>query len=184
MSDTLLGINPPQKAFDMTPTPKKKNRNKINLWIDIAIFITFIIGMVPRFGSIAVHEWLTLALIVVLIVHLLLHWDWIITVTKRLFGQLPSKQRINYILNVLLFIDMIMIMLSGIMISEVALPLWGILIPRNFFWRGAHSLSSNLGVVILGIHVGLHWQWIVNTFHTYVIRPITRAFNKPATSKV
>lgn len=164
----------------MQTKTSKKNRNKVNLWLDIALFIVYLIGMVPRFGSLAVHEWLTLGMILVLIVHLLLHWDWIVTVTKRLFSKLPGKQRLNYILNFLFFIDMIVIMLSGVMISREALPLMGINPSMNFFWRRAHDISANLGVLILGLHVGLHWQWIVGTFRTYVSRPIARALNKSA----
>lgn len=65
-------------------------------------------------------------------------------------------------------------MISGIMISEVALPLMGIQLPQGFGWRRLHDMSANLFLLMLGVHTALHWNWIANTFYRYLInhRPI------------
>jgi hypothetical protein len=48
-------------------------------------------------------------------------------------------------------------------------------------WRSLHSLAADASVIILGLHVALHWKWIVNSWTRYVWHPtvglITR---KPA----
>lgn len=136
----------------------KQNRNK--LLIDLLAFVTFLISMDPRSSGIPVHEWLTLAVTGVLIVHLLLNWDWIVDVTKRLFIKSTNWARINYVFNWLLFIDGVLIMLSGIMISQSVMPFFGISMPENFAWRELHDMSAKLFLVILGIHIALHWNWI------------------------
>lgn len=140
------------------------NSNRTKLILDIGTFIAFLITMDPRFSGLAIHEWLSLALAGTIIVHLLLNWDWIVNVTVRLFGKANSSARINYVLNWLLLIDGILIMLSGIMISEVAIPALGLNLPMNFAWRRLHDTSANLALLIMGLHLAMHWNWIVTTF--------------------
>jgi len=74
-----------------------------------------------------------------------------------------------------------MIMISGIMISEVALPIMGIQLPAGFAWRRLHDMSANIGLILLGLHTALHWSWIVTAFNKYLIQPIVRLF--PAKQK-
>src|SRR5215213_8607455 len=80
-----------------------QNRNKLNLFVDIAIFLAFLVAMAPRFSGIAVHEWLGIAFGAAIVTHLLLHWQWLVEVTKRFFSKAQWSARINYILNLLLF---------------------------------------------------------------------------------
>jgi hypothetical protein len=153
------------------------NQTKIKLWVDVLIFIVFLIAMDPHTSGLAIHEWLTLSMIAALIIHLLLSWDWITEITHRLFGKMGAQNRINYILNWLLFIDGTLIRVSGIMISEVALPVLGIKLPQGFAWRRLHDMSANIGLVLLGLHTALHWSWIVTTFNKYLVQPIARLFS-------
>jgi len=158
-----------------------KNRTKTKLVLDIIIFIAFLIAMEPRSSGITIHEWLATSLIAVLIVHLLLSWDWITRITRRFIGKINSQSRLNYILNWSLFIDGTVIMLSGFMISESLMPYLGIQLPRNFAWRGLHEFSTNLFLLLLGLHTALHWSWVVDTFKRYVFQPVLRIFSsKPS----
>lgn len=120
--------------------------------------------MDPRFSGLAIHEWLSLAAAATVIIHLLLSWEWIVNVTKRLFSKVGGGAKVNYVLNWLLFIDGILIMLSGIMISEAVLPTLGISLPVDFAWRRLHDMSANLSLLIMGLHLAIHWNWIVTTF--------------------
>ena len=152
------------------------NKTLAKLLVDILIFAAFLIAMEPRASGLAIHEWLSLAAIAAVIVHLLLNWEWITQITRRLLGKVNEVIRINYLLNWALFIDAILIMLSGIMISEVAMPTLGISLGRNFAWRSLHDLSANLFLGLLGLHTALHWAWVVNAFKRYVLQPISRVF--------
>ncbi len=155
---------------------KSRSQTKTKLLIDIAIFIGFLITMEPRASGLTIHEWLATALLAVLIVHLLLNWDWIVQISRRLIGKMKSQSRINYILNWLLFVDGTIIMLSGFMISESLMPALGIHLPRNFAWRGLHDMSANIFLLLLGLHTALHWNWIVDAFKRYVFQPLGRVF--------
>lgn len=152
------------------------SQTKSKLWVDILIFFAFLIAMDPHSSGLPIHEWLTLSMLAAMIVHLLLNWDWIIQITSRFLGKLGGVNRINYILNWLLFIDGTLIMISGIMISEVALPFMGIQLPQGFGWRRLHDMSANIFLIMLGVHTALHWNWIVNTFNRYLVQPVARLF--------
>jgi hypothetical protein len=155
----------------MAQQRKKLNPNKVNLTVDILIFVAFLVAMAPRFSGLLVHEWLSIAFGAAIMVHLLLHWQWIAEITKRFFRSTTWMARINYVLNSLLFIAMIVVMLSGILISEIALPSMGINLRGDFAWRQIHTLSADLSVFLVGAHVALHWQWIVNAMKRYLVTP-------------
>lgn len=152
------------------------SQTKSKLWVDILIFLAFLIAMDPHSSGLPIHEWLTLSMLAAMIVHLLLNWDWIIQITSRFLGKLGGVNRINYILNWLLFVDGTLIMISGIMISEIALPFLGIQLPQGFGWRRLHDMSANIFLIMLGVHTALHWNWIVNTFSRYLVQPVARLF--------
>src|SRR5215216_7448412 len=154
------------KPFQTQPT----HRNRLNMIVDSAIFVAFLVAMVPRFSGMAIHEWLGISFGAAIITHLLLHWQWIVEITKRLFGKAQTSARINYILNALLFIDITTIIFSGLMISKVALPALGIELAVGGSWRMLHTTSANLFLVLTSLHVALHWQWIANMLKRLVIR--------------
>lgn len=105
---------------------------------------------------------------------MLLNWNWIAGLTRRFFRKVAAKSRINYILNWVFFIDGVLVMLTGIMISEVVLPLFGIQVPRGSIWRQLHSLTADLSLFILGLHIALNWTWVVSIIERYIIHPITK----------
>src|SRR3954470_13335813 len=108
-----------KKSFGSLSATKK------NLLVDSAIFLLVLFADSPHFTGQALHEWLGLAFGAGILTHLLLHWQWIEATTQRLFARTAQQARINYGLNLLLFIDITLVTMSGLMISRVALPLMG-----------------------------------------------------------
>jgi hypothetical protein len=76
------------------------------------------------------------------------------------------RARINGLLNATLFVVMVLTVFSGLTISEVLLPLAGLQPSALSAWRQLHSLLSNLGLVIVGFHLALNWDWIVGVVRT------------------
>lgn len=68
----------------MQPARTQRNQNKLNLAVDSAIFIVFLVIMAPHFSGIATHEWLSSAFEAAIVAHVLLHWQWIVNVASRL----------------------------------------------------------------------------------------------------
>ena len=155
----------------MNTTKRKTNPTKVNLLLDAVIFVAFLLALDPRLTGIAIHEWLGLAGAAAVVVHLLLHWEWIVGVTRRFLGRTSGAARLNYVVDALFFLDVVIISLSGLMVSQALLPLVGLEAPGGTFWLVTHSLSADLAVLLVAVHAALHWKWIVNAVRRYVLRP-------------
>ena len=42
---------------------------------------------------ISIHDWVAIALVVVVIIHLILHWKWVVRMTKQIYVQLAEAYR-------------------------------------------------------------------------------------------
>ncbi len=154
--------------------------NKTNLWIDVGIFAAFLVAFEPRLTGVSVHEWLSLAFAAVVVVHMLLHWKWIVAVLRRFFRRPLHVSRIKFVVDFLLFVAIVGVMLSGLLISRSVLPALGISIPEGNGWRGLHSLSANLSLVLVGLHFALNWNWVVWMISRYIVSPLRNGFTRRA----
>jgi hypothetical protein len=147
--------------------------NKTNLLIDTGIFFAFLVVMSPNFSGIAVHEWLSLALAAAVVVHLLLHWKWIVGVGARFFKKLWHASRLKFVVDALMFVAFVAVMLSGLLISKSALPALGLpMVEASRVWRMLHSASADVSVLLVGLHFALNWDWVVGMLRRYVIAPL------------
>jgi len=133
------------------------------LVLDVGMLVAMILLIDPHASGIAIHEWVGIVIAPVLVFHLTLNWPWIVQVTRKLVQRLPLETRINSVLNLLLFIVMVIAIVSGVLISQEALPLMGFKVTGSYTWRGIHEVSSNFVLIIIGAHLAMHWQWIVRT---------------------
>ena len=153
---------------------------KTNLTLDIAIFSAFLVASSPAFTGLAIHEWLSVAFAATLVLHLLFHWKWIATLTKTFFKNLLHASRLDYLVDGLLFVAMTAAILSGLMISRSVMVTLGISLSAVPAWRSIHSLSANLSLVLVAVHFGLHWKWVVTNFRRYILTPISGLVQNPA----
>lgn len=180
MQSLPSSLQAPAQAPAQAARRRRWNLTKVNLWYDLAIFVAALLAPAVFLTGLTIHEWLGIGLGLAVIVHLLLHWSWIVQVTKRFFGSTTWTSRINYVLNVLFFVVLTVIVFTGLMISEVALPLFGIQAPSGQLWRPLHSLASDAMVFILALHVALHWKWLLDAAGRYIWQPIMRPFRRAA----
>ena len=152
----------------------KPNRNRTNLLVDITIFLGFLLALAPHFTGDPIHEWLGVSLGAGVMTHLLLHWKWIIEVTRRFLQSTQWSARINYVLNVVLFFDVSVIIFSGLMFSEHLAALVGLQNVHDNLWKTLHADAARLFLYLMGLHVALHWQWVVNMI-TRFLPPFRRS---------
>lgn len=148
--------------------------NKTNLLVDLSIFTAFFIGMDPALTGVPIHEWLSLVLAAAAIAHLLLHWKWITSIGAAYFKKLFHNSRLKFALDVLLFTSFTCLMMSGIWISRSILPAFGIEETKSLTWEGIHSTSANLTLILIAVHMGLNWGWLVTMTKKYLITPFKR----------
>ncbi|GIV64837.1 DUF4405 domain-containing protein [Bellilinea sp.] len=147
--------------------------NKINFILDLGIFTAFLLALEPEVTGLEVHEWLSVALAGTLIVHLLLHWEWVVGVLKAFFRKLFHISRLKFLVDALLLVAMVTVMVSGLMISRVIFPALGVSIMENQDWRILHSLSADLVLWLTALHFALNWKWVVAMFRRYIVAPFT-----------
>ncbi len=138
-------------------------RTKIDFWIDVILAVGFVVAYNARFTGLVVHEWLGVAFGVLLIVHILLHGEWVGRVTTRVFSKdLTIRERLRWLVDLLMFITMTTAVATGIMISEVVLEQlgWEWLGDRNRTWRLLHARSSLWTIYLVALHLALNWNWI------------------------
>jgi hypothetical protein len=147
---------------------------KTNFWLDALIFAGFLAALQPRLTGIAIHEWLTLAATATLVLHVVLHWDWAVGITKKFFSNLFHVSRLNYLVDTLLFATFTVVMTSGLVISRVVMPTFGFQTVPSRAWLEIHNASSNLTLLLTALHFALHWSWVKNTFNRLIVTPFQR----------
>ncbi len=154
--------------------------NTLKLLVDSALALAVLLLMSIILTGLALHEWLGLALIVTLLVHLLSNWAWIVATLRRCRGALPLQVRMNFILNAVLFITMTVVIASGLLISRVALPFLGLDVRPNTFLSIVHLVSADLLLIVAGLHLGLNWKWIILAVRRQMIAPLRRRVGRNA----
>ena len=130
--------------------------------IDVVLLVLFIGSAEPRPTGILWHEWLGIAFGVIAVVHIYRSWDWIVATLGRVFGQQTAATRFSLILNSLVFVTMTIAVASGVAISREALPSLGLTWLTNNAWRSLHGVSAEASVLLVAVHIAMHWKWIVN----------------------
>jgi len=136
-------------------------RTRLDFWFDAALLAAYTLAYSYGFTGIGIHEWLGLGIGLALLIHLTLHWDWVIRTTGRLLRP-RGPDKLIWLVNLALLIAMTLCVLSGILISRVALPYLGINLTRiGPFWSRAHTLTAEVTLGLVPVHVALRWRWIV-----------------------
>jgi hypothetical protein len=141
-------------------------QSHLKIIIDVVMTVAVLVLMEPRATGLSLHEWGGLIICVVFMIHTLLNWKWVIRVARKFFKKLPIKNRVNYILDALLIVGFFLIVLSGIAIARTIDFAWLTLPGSRFFWRSLHLSASLVTLIAAGIHVGLHWNWVLCRFKT------------------
>lgn len=128
--------------------------------LDTSLLVGVCVLFVVRLTGLVAHEWLAFVFAGAALVHLLLSWSGIGAATRRMFAGAGSRNTINCFLNFALFADIVIVLLSGFMISRYAAPALGLHIAENLIWRRIHVQASNLAILLTGLHVALNWDWV------------------------
>lgn len=135
--------------------------NQFKFILTLVVTVTMLLLMDPRsFYGLEFHEWTGLVLGLLFILHKALNWSWIKKITSGFMKRLPYKTRLNYVLDVLLLAGIILMILSGAAISRTIDFSW-LNLGSGMFWRVMHTSSSLITLVLFGIHLGLHWNWVL-----------------------
>jgi hypothetical protein len=132
--------------------------------LDLLMAVVFVL----LFNKMAVaglqfHEIAGLAICAAFILHIAINWKWVRQVSLKLFSRnLNFKTRLGYIIDLLLLISFAFIIISGVLISKVVFP--SLRVSSSIPFQMLHISVSYLTLLLVGIHIGLHWNWAMNVF--------------------
>jgi hypothetical protein len=132
-------------------------------FIDIALFIGLLIANDPARTGLAVHEWLSIALVAPVLFHLVINWEWTLSVGRRFFRRLVSMSRLNLVIDVALFASTVAVMVSGFAVSSVLAGALGVAASPSPIWVTVHALAASATVISLLVHFALHGHWFAKT---------------------
>lgn len=141
-----------------------KKINFVKFTLDLIMGIIFSLLFNKNvLGGLKFHEIAGLAVGFAVLVHIIFNLKWVKNVTLSIFSKkITFRTRIGYILNMLLLLDMALIIICGICISKILFP--GLGLQNGFFNQRTHIAAAYIGLALIGIHLGLHWKWVMNVF--------------------
>jgi cytochrome b561 len=157
----------------VTTTPHGVSRLRTrHAWVavlDTVLLLVYIALQEPGGATgFVLHEWIGLAFIPLFITHIVLSWRWIATTWDRVRSDRAPRARINFLLNAALFVMMTVVVVSGLVISEYALPAEGVATQDTQRWEQLHNFTSSLITPVVALHLTLNWSWIKRTVRRYV----------------
>ena len=120
------------------------------------------------------HTWFGIVMIVAALVHITVHWSWIVSMARRVVKELirrekrlNARSRFNLIINSLIGICFLITSLSGICLLFLAAGRNGVidsgfLIDRSA-WDLLHTWAGILLIITGIVHFAIHWRWITKT---------------------
>ncbi len=125
--------------------------------LNLVMIFSMMVVMDYRFTANAIHEILGVFIVLLWIVHHRLNYRWYTLVFN---GKMNILRIFSTITNFLLLAMMLVVIVTGVLISQTLFV--------RFAWNGGilahqlHTFASYAGFILIGVHLGFHWQEIWN----------------------
>lgn len=138
-----------------------KKKSIVKVILDIIMIVLFIALMSVHDTGIVFHEIMGIFIFFLFALHLVLNGKWVIHVSKSLFyNKIKSKTFWMLILNLGLLMGIIIITVTGIMISKVLFPYDD----HEQSITMIHKWSSYVTAVMMAAHLVLHIKYLIAMF--------------------
>ena len=116
------------------------------------------------------HTWGGIAMIVAAIIHLVIHWSWVVSMARRTWNELTgqcgcmnSRGRMNLTMNAIVAISFVITAVSGVYFLFVPGGRWAadpmILFARTT-WDMIHTWAGIVLTITAILHFAIHWKWV------------------------
>lgn len=134
-----------------------KPKAKLKIAVDVLMTAVLLFLMGYQFWGDFAHEWAGAGMFLLFLFHHVLNGNWYRAILR---GRYAPARVLRLLLDLLLFLAMLGLMVSGILLSNhvfAFLPLHGGL----FFARLLHMAAAYWGFVLMALHLGLHWEMVL-----------------------
>jgi len=138
-------------------TPKLK----FKITLDILLTVLLPVLMAHMLTGQKVHEWVGALMFTLFILHNVLNANWYLNLFR---GKYTPQRILQTVINLMVFAAVLGLMISGIMMSRHVFSF----LPINdgmSFARKLHMLSAYWGLMLMSLHLGLHWKMIIGIVH-------------------
>lgn len=118
-----------------------------------------------------IHTWSSVIIMALAALHIPLHWNWIVKMTRTGIRSLLKKSKLNkhsqfnLLINIMIGISGLICGLSGLYFLFWPLtPFW---IFTPLVWDLIHTWSGVLLTATGILHFGIHWNWFVKVLNKY-----------------
>jgi hypothetical protein len=116
------------------------------------------------------HTWGGIVMITVVIIHLIVHWSWVVSMARRMWNELTNKSksmstnsRLNLSLNIVVAVSFIFTAISGVYFLFVPgdrhTPDPMFLVSRTA-WDLMHTWAGVILIIAVLAHIAIHWKWV------------------------
>ena len=123
-------------------------RNILNL----VMILCLLVVMDYRFTDNAIHEILSVFILLPFIIHNVLNCHWYSAIGK---GKMNLLRILTTITNLLLLVMMLLVTVTGVLISQTVFSAFSL---SDLWAHELHSFSAYLGFILSAIHLGFHWN--------------------------
>ncbi len=117
------------------------------------------------------HEIFGTVLFALLGWHLAINWFWF---RNLLRGRYDTRRTITLVLHLMLIANMLVLLITSVVISKSAFEFLSI--PDSIYLRDVHWFAAYWVMVIVGVHLGLHWSRVMAMVRTTLrLSPVNSA---------
>lgn len=146
-----------------------KTRPLARIAVAIAAAVLFVLGLAYWWQGNLFHEVVGSAFVVLLIVHNVTVLRWYSALAK---GKWTTRRIYSTVVNGLILLLMVSLAVTSLLVSQTlfaALP-----INIGYPARDAHVLVAYWALVVMGLHLGLHWSRVMAAVRNAVPFPLSR----------
>lgn len=135
----------------------KSPRLTVRLGLDGVLTLLFVTSLAFRVTGREAHEWIGVSFCMLFLVHTAWNWRWY----KNIFsGKYSVRRAVSTFTNMSLLVAMIALCVCGVLNSRHIFGLSQFI--DGEVVRQIHSFAAYWGLVLVGIHTGLHGEMIMN----------------------
>jgi len=124
------------------------------------------------------HTWGGVVMIAAALIHLMIHWSWVVNMTRRIWRELTGqgtsmngRGRWNLLLNIGVAVSFVLTAVSGVYFLFVPGGRWAA-DPLFLFTRATWDLLHTwAGVALISaalLHFVIHWKWVTKVSHKMI----------------
>ncbi len=140
----------------MRSNNEKKNKALGLLLVDAVLVDGFWLANQVRLTGMAFHEWFGLALGLILILHLVMHWRWVVNTLRNFFRRIGRAARLKLVLDGIGLAAFATILVSGVLMSRSLLPALGLHGLHSHSLKAIHVSATNLTLAMIAGHLLLN----------------------------